>query len=42
MLFLSLGCSWWRENSLEGTLFWIGWKSCWCITFYEDLLVHSI
>ena len=30
--FYAVGSSRWRENNLEGTLFWTGWKSCWCPT----------
>lgn len=37
MLFLMLGCSWWRKNCIEGSLFWIGRKSCWCLTVRTDM-----
>ncbi|CAI0428647.1 unnamed protein product [Linum tenue] len=26
---LQAGSSWWRTNSLEGSLLWLGWKYCW-------------
>uniref|UniRef100_A0A7N2M021 Uncharacterized protein n=1 Tax=Quercus lobata TaxID=97700 RepID=A0A7N2M021_QUELO len=29
---LQAGCTWWWKNKFAGPLFWIGWKSCWCLT----------
>ncbi|RVW94893.1 putative S-adenosylmethionine carrier 2, chloroplastic [Vitis vinifera] len=34
---LQAGCSWWRKNCIEGSLFWIGRKSCWCLTVRTDM-----
>ena len=26
------GCSWRRKDCFEGSVLWVGWKSCWCLT----------
>jgi hypothetical protein len=44
MVFM-LGCSWWRENQFEGSLFWIGWKSCWCLTvsiWFQSIFTYPV
>ena len=44
-----IGGSWGRSNSIGGSLLWIGWKYCWCITvctllsstqFYQICCAH--
>ncbi|KAB5556585.1 hypothetical protein DKX38_007494 [Salix brachista] len=39
---LQAGGSWWWENNVEGSLFWIGWKSSWCLTLVGNVSLYLL